>query len=225
MKYSDLYEKYTIKSKDIGFDYYVRNTVLYKFFPVTNKREKVCDIAGGSGIISEWFIKRGYDATLVEFNETAIQEAKNRGVSNIIKVELDSDTVLPFNAGTFDYVFMGDIIEHLFDPEVAIKEAKRILKPRGILVLSCPNIAYWRFRSYYLIDGDLQRIDVGKQKPWEQEHIRFYNIKILKEFLHKNNFIFKEYTGVNDIWHSKYLAKFSPNLFAHTIVASFINDI
>ena len=38
----------------------------------------------------------------------------------------------------FNYAIMGEVIEHLEDPEKAIKEAMRILKPRGTLALSTP---------------------------------------------------------------------------------------
>lgn len=223
MDYKETYEKFWDKSKDGKFEDYIRNLLLPDFFPADGAGKRVCDIAGGAGIVSKWIQDRGYDVSLVEFSDIAVDEAKKRGVQNIFQLQIGGVGSLPFEDNYFDIVFFGDIIEHLFDSESALKEIQRILKPNGRLIISCPNIAYWRFRTYYLVDGDFQRIDVAKQKPWEQEHIRFFNIKILKEFLLKLNFAFSKYQGGNDIWHSSFLSKFFPNLFAHTIISEFIN--
>jgi len=38
----------------------------------------------------------------------------------------------------FDYAIMGEVVEHLEEPEKAIKEAMRVLKVGGILALSTP---------------------------------------------------------------------------------------
>ena len=38
----------------------------------------------------------------------------------------------------FDYAIMGEILEHLSEPEKAIKESMRILKPGGVLAISTP---------------------------------------------------------------------------------------
>ncbi len=223
MEYKETYEKFWKLAINNKFEDYERNLILESFFPKTNNKEKVADIAGGSGIVSEWMEKQGYEVTLIEFSDNAVAQAKIRGIKNIYQGMVEKRGSLPFSDDSFDIVFFGDIIEHLFDPESALLEMSRILKPGGKLIISCPNVAYWRFRTYYLVDGDFHRVDVAKQKPWEQEHIRFFNIKILKEFLQKLRFSFLRYEGVNNIWHSRFLASYFPNLFAHTIVSEFIN--
>lgn len=222
MEYKETYEKFWETGKGSTFEDYERNLLLHSFFPETKDSVTVADIAGGAGIVAEWMIKRGYDVSLVEFSDVAVAEAKKRGVIKIFQNKIEGLNSLPLNDNSFDVVFFGDIIEHLFDPESALLEMKRILKPEGRLIISCPNIAYWRFRLYYLFDGDFQRIDVAKQMPWEQEHIRFFNIKILKVFLGKMSFEFSRYEGANKIWHSKFFTKKFPNLFAHTLVAEFL---
>ncbi len=45
---------------------------------------------------------------------------------------------LPFEDETFNYVTAGELLEHLESPHFFIKEAIRILKPGGVLSLSCP---------------------------------------------------------------------------------------
>jgi SAM-dependent methyltransferase len=48
----------------------------------------------------------------------------------------------PFPDATFDALLFGEIIEHLLmDPAAALREIKRVLKPRGTLVLTTPNVA------------------------------------------------------------------------------------
>jgi len=45
---------------------------------------------------------------------------------------------LPFASGSMNTVLLLEVLEHLKDPEVALKEAFRVLKPDGKLLLSAP---------------------------------------------------------------------------------------
>ena len=49
---------------------------------------------------------------------------------------------LPFPANTFDLVLSNEVIEHVQDDRLAVKEIIRTLKPGGRLVLFCPNRGY-----------------------------------------------------------------------------------
>ncbi len=46
---------------------------------------------------------------------------------------------LPFKEEQFDYVALGEILEHTENPKAVIKEAFRVLKTGGFLALSVPN--------------------------------------------------------------------------------------
>jgi SAM-dependent methyltransferase len=56
-------------------------------------------------------------------------------------------TNLPFDDSTFDALTMFDLIEHVEDDRKAIEEARRVLRPGGVLMISTPHTR-WRYPYY-----------------------------------------------------------------------------
>jgi SAM-dependent methyltransferase len=46
---------------------------------------------------------------------------------------------LPFRAGAFDVVIVGELVEHVADPAALLAEAGRLLAPDGLLIVTTPN--------------------------------------------------------------------------------------
>jgi ubiquinone/menaquinone biosynthesis C-methylase UbiE len=46
---------------------------------------------------------------------------------------------LPFATASFDKVICSEVLEHLQDPDIALKEIARVLKPGGRALISIPN--------------------------------------------------------------------------------------
>jgi 2-polyprenyl-3-methyl-5-hydroxy-6-metoxy-1,4-benzoquinol methylase len=46
---------------------------------------------------------------------------------------------LPFPEGVFDYIAAHEVIEHVEDPAVVLREFSRVLKPAGVCVIATPN--------------------------------------------------------------------------------------
>lgn len=67
---------------------------------------------------------------------------------------------LPFPNSCFDGVILTEVLEHVSQPALALAEAVRILRPKGWLYLSAPQMwplhyephDYWRFTRYGLAD-------------------------------------------------------------------------
>jgi SAM-dependent methyltransferase len=63
------------------------------------------------------------------------------------EAHLANASALPYADGVFDVVNFTDILEHLFDPLQGVREAARVLKKNGHLVLETPNRAYLSRRN------------------------------------------------------------------------------
>lgn len=57
-------------------------------------------------------------------------------------------TNLPFKDSVFDGVHCAHVIEHLKKPELLIREAWRVLKDSGILMILTPDIERYKFQFY-----------------------------------------------------------------------------
>ena len=71
----------------------------------------------------------------IEYDQECFEFTKEKLAINIINA---SATALPFADDTFDLVCAFDIIEHIEDDDVAVKEMGRVCKKEGILCLTVP---------------------------------------------------------------------------------------
>lgn len=73
----------------------------------------------------------------VDVDERALSEASKKGIT-AFKCNLNEEP-LPFNDSSFDMVTAFEVIEHLDNPEVVLKEAFRVLKNGGVIMIETPN--------------------------------------------------------------------------------------
>jgi len=132
----------------------------------------------------------------VDIDEVALKKATDRGVK-VFKADLNSDP-LPFKDGFFDVVLTEEVIEHLVNPDNAIREARRVLKAGGLFLLSTPNLAWWLNRLALLLGYQpywcecSTMYNVGKFKRNQEQplsgHLRLYTYRALKQLLELHGF-------------------------------------
>lgn len=105
---------------------------------IPKKGELILDIGCGRGEIVRECIKKGASAVGIDHSREAVRIAKNSGLKLIAMASAD---YLPLRHEFFDKVCMMEVIEHLTDPQLntCLKEAKRVLKRGGYIVITTPN--------------------------------------------------------------------------------------
>lgn len=139
---------------------------------------KVLDIGCGRGVLHSFY--EGGELHGVDISEWAAAEA-GRVYKQASCVNLD-DEPLPYEDGFFDAALMLDVVEHLFEPGRTLVEIHRTLKPGGSLILSTPNILWWRHIRSLVVRRRLPKTS-GDAYPYDGGHIHFFTYRELYDLL------------------------------------------
>ncbi len=77
----------------------------------------------------------------------------------------------PFDV-SFDYIILGDVLEHLVDPGLLLKKLKSHLSKEGVIITSIPNILHFSAISHILM-GSFAYTDSG---VLDRTHLRFFTL-------------------------------------------------
>jgi 2-polyprenyl-3-methyl-5-hydroxy-6-metoxy-1,4-benzoquinol methylase len=128
----------------------------------------------------------------------AVQACAEKGLE-AHKVSVGEE-LLPFDKASFDLVLMTEVLEHLVNPDYAMDEVRRVLRPDGHLILSTPNLACLPNRVLLAVGiqplfsevGDSEvlgrRFSVLGQGGHPVGHLRLYTKRALLEYLASRGF-------------------------------------
>lgn len=72
----------------------------------------------------------------------------------------------------YDYLFFGDVLEHLKDPAAALIKCQKLLKKDGIIFVSVPNIAHMSIRLE-LLQGNFEYEPMG---ILDNTHLKYFTL-------------------------------------------------
>ncbi|OIP69989.1 MAG: hypothetical protein AUK48_14145 [Oscillatoriales cyanobacterium CG2_30_44_21] len=130
------------KTLDI-VDHLARYSVVKSLCENKNVLDAACGEGYGSFLMAEFWSAKS--VTAIDISEVAIKSAKeNFESSKINYICHDLGGMESFlDSESFDLVVSLETVEHLKDPDFFIKSIKTVLKPNGIVVISCPNDYWW----------------------------------------------------------------------------------
>ncbi len=136
-----LIERMTHNEADMAFK--KRVLTIFEWLP-PHDQDVILDCACGRGFYLNMF--RHVSACRLiglELDEGIIRKAQ-RNVGHLSNLLLVQGTIyeLPFPGNYFDGLILSEILEHVEDDVAALREVRRVLKPRGICVITVPNANY-----------------------------------------------------------------------------------
>lgn len=144
--------------------------------PHMNGRSRMLEIGCGAGNLLMQTVVRGSYPLALDLSMQALTFVRSR-----LDSVADGDAPrgfgltqaigehLPLQADSFDGVILSEVIEHLEVPHISLREAARVLRPGGRMLITTPN-----YRSFWpIMEWVVDRLNMAPKMGGEQHISRF----------------------------------------------------
>lgn len=160
----NFFELMLLGLKDAGFEQLEKQIVDRSFL----------DIGCATGMLLEHMKNRGWSVQGVEIcRPSAEYGIKHRNVAIHVGTLEDAG----FSDNTFSFIHFSHLIEHLSNPKAFLKEAYRVLKPSGYLIVVTPNVKSLQAKLF--------------RQRWRSaiaDHLHLFSKRTLSRILIENGF-------------------------------------
>jgi 2-polyprenyl-3-methyl-5-hydroxy-6-metoxy-1,4-benzoquinol methylase len=144
----------------------------------TRSSGSLLDVGCATGSFLSVAQAKGWECRGVEVSEFAAAEARKRTGAEIFCGKLED---APFGDGTFDVITMWDLLEHLPEPLLGLEQARRLLKPSGLLLVNTPNEnSLLRQVARLLYRGSGGRITAPINRLYHRYHLHYFAAETLR---------------------------------------------
>ena len=142
--------------------------------------DNVLDVGCGNGGLGKILKDNGLAKKVVgiEINAEAAKCA-GKNIDKVISEDIENAN-LTLEKEYFDLIIFGDVLEHLYNPWKVLNEMKLYLKKEGYILISIPNIRYYRVMLNLAFKGEFKYEEDG---ILDRDHIRFFTFKMLKMYM------------------------------------------
>jgi 2-polyprenyl-6-hydroxyphenyl methylase/3-demethylubiquinone-9 3-methyltransferase len=177
------------------FDYFRK--VLLDRIGLDPASVRLLDVGCGGGLLSERFASIGCTVTGIDLSVASLTTARAHAEKSGLAIDYleGGAESLPFDAAQFDVVCCCDVLEHIDDVDVVVREISRVLKPGGVFFFDTINRT---FRSKLVAiklaqDWRLTRLIPRDVHVWE----KFIRPRELSVALEQHGLSKCEFTGLS----------------------------
>lgn len=233
------YFDYWNRTRKDKFSIYDREKVALKIISkIIRGDESILDVGCGYGKFIRILSKKFSGITLkgVDYSKKEVKDARKMGLDVSIG---DVEKGIDFRSESFDILFAGEFIEHLYNPDFFLAESNRVLKKNGFLILTTPNLCAWFNRVLMFVgiqplflepSTKSKLIGAGPLKKFKKEstpvgHVRIFCIDAIRDLLKENGFKMIKVKGAiydqglpKKLFFIDRLFKFKPSLSSILVV-------
>ncbi len=112
-------------------------TFMYERIPAIIRDRDVLEIATGPGLLAKYVAPAARTMLATDYSDGMIAQAKKGDCPANLRFEVADATKLPYTDDSFDAVLIANALHIIPEPEKALREIDRVLRPGGILI--APN--------------------------------------------------------------------------------------
>lgn len=127
----------------VNDDLWAEHVARYAFASRFSGRRRSLDAGCGTGYGSVELAHSAGSVVGIDVSCEAIDYAKNHSPGSNVQYLRASATRLPFSNAAFDLITAFEVIEHLAEWPDMLPEARRVLTPSGLFLVSTPNRLYY----------------------------------------------------------------------------------
>ncbi len=128
--YAPIYKR-AMKADQKSYDF------MYKRIPGQIKDKEVLEIATGPGLLARNVAPAAKSMLATDYSDGMIAQAKKGKCPENLRFEVADAMALPYKEDSFDVVLISNALHIVPDPEKALSEINRVLRPGGLLI--APN--------------------------------------------------------------------------------------
>ena len=144
--------------------------------------EHVLDLGCGAGEFSAALAAAGAQPIGVDIAAEALRRAAARAPELDLRLWREGEP-LPLDDGSVDTVWAGEVIEHVVDVAPWLSEVRRVMRPRGTLLLTTPHHG-----PLTLLRLAISPRRFGAHFEPRSDHVRFFSPRTLRALLHDLGF-------------------------------------
>jgi len=140
------------------------------------------DVGCGMGDLIDFLRKQGWKVSGLELSREAAKLAQDKGLdvynTNLGRLAEEQ----PHLKNAFQAVTFINVLEHVLDPALLLKQVRTVLAPNGIVAIRVPN-------DFSELQKHAQTA-LGKDPWWVAipDHVNYFDFKSLRHFLDKQGF-------------------------------------